>query len=62
MSFRGVFITVFLGTALLVAAFMVNTRRPRSEVSHPTAALVRATASAPSATGRRPRRSSTSSR
>ena len=28
MSFRGVFITVFLGTALLVAAFMINTRRP----------------------------------
>ena len=28
MSFRGVFITVFLGTALLVAAFMVNARRP----------------------------------
>ena len=43
MSFRGVFITVFLGTALLVAAFMVNARRPQSEVAHPTAALVRAT-------------------
>src|SRR3954447_9393081 len=43
MSFRGVFITVFLGTALIVAAFMVNGRRPRSEVMQPTAALVRAT-------------------
>jgi hydroxylamine dehydrogenase len=43
MSFRGVFITVFLGTALLVAAFMVNARRPEREVGHPTAALARAT-------------------
>ena len=43
MSFRGVFITVFLGTALLVAAFMVNARRPHPDVAHPTAALVRAT-------------------
>jgi hypothetical protein len=43
MAFRGVFITVFLGTVLLVAAFMLNARRPRSEVSQPTAALVRAT-------------------
>jgi hypothetical protein len=43
MSFRGVFITIFLGTALVVAAFMVNARRPRSDVTQPTAALVRAT-------------------
>jgi hypothetical protein len=43
MSFRGVFITVFLGTALVVAAFIVNAWRPRSEVTQPTAALVRAT-------------------
>jgi hypothetical protein len=43
MSFRGVFITVFLGTALIVAAFMINARRPRSDVAQPTAALVRAT-------------------
>ena len=43
MSFRGVFITVFLGTAMIVAAFMVNARRPASEVDQPTAALVRAT-------------------
>ena len=43
MSFRGVFITVFLGTALLVAAFMVNAKRPRIDVTQPTAAFVRAT-------------------
>lgn len=43
MSFRGVFIAVVLGTALVVAAFMINARRPPSEVAHPTAALVRAT-------------------
>jgi hypothetical protein len=43
MSFRGVFISVFLGTALLVAAFMINARRPRSDVSQPSAAFVRAT-------------------
>jgi len=43
MSFRGVFIAVFLGTALLVAAFMVNSRRPRVETVQPSAAFVRAT-------------------
>src|SRR5262245_23873269 len=43
MSFRGVFIAVFCGTALIVAAFMLNARRPRVEVVKPTAALIRAT-------------------
>jgi hypothetical protein len=43
MSFRGVFISVFLGTALVVAALVVNHRRPRSDVVQPTAAFVRAT-------------------
>ena len=43
MSFRGVFIAVFLGTALVVAAFLVNAKRPGSEVNQPTAALTRAT-------------------
>lgn len=43
MSFRGVFITVFLGTALIVAAFMINAGRPRSDVHYPSGALVRAT-------------------
>jgi hypothetical protein len=42
MSFRGVFLAIFLGTALVVAAFLINARRPRSEVARPTAALVRA--------------------
>ncbi len=42
MSFRGVFIAIFLGTALVVAAFLVNSRRPRVEFAQPTAALVRA--------------------
>jgi hypothetical protein len=43
MSFRGVFIAIVLGTALIVAAFMINARRPRSDLVQPTAALVRAT-------------------
>jgi hydroxylamine dehydrogenase len=43
MSFRGVFIAVFLGTALLVAAFMINARRPQTEIARPSADLVRAT-------------------
>src|SRR4051812_34752556 len=43
MSFRGVFIAVFLGTALIVAAFLINAQRPRVEVVQPVAALVRAT-------------------
>lgn len=43
MSFRGVFIAVFLGTALIVSAFMLHGQRPAADVSHPTAALVRAT-------------------
>jgi hypothetical protein len=32
MSFRGIFITIFLGTALIVAAFMINARKPRSDL------------------------------
>jgi len=42
MSFRGVFLAIFLGTALVVAAFLINAQRPRSEVARPSAALVRA--------------------
>ncbi|MDQ6893091.1 MAG: nitrate reductase [Acidobacteriota bacterium] len=42
MSFRSVFIAVFLGTAILVAAFLVSRARPREESSQPTGALVRA--------------------
>src|SRR5262249_21324837 len=43
MSFRGVFIAVFVGTALIVSAFMINARRPRSDVDQPSSAFVRAT-------------------
>lgn len=42
-SFKVVFLAVFLGTALVVAAILLNRRRPTSDTSHPTAALVRAT-------------------
>src|SRR5215469_15782872 len=43
MSFRGVFIAIFLGTALVLAAFMINSRRPRQDTSQPTAEFIRAT-------------------
>lgn len=42
MSFRPVFIAVVIGTALLVAAFMLNWYRPRFVTDQPTAALIRA--------------------
>jgi hydroxylamine dehydrogenase len=43
VSFKGVFIAVFLGTALVVAALLVNARRPAVERSQPTGALIAAT-------------------
>ncbi len=43
MRFRSVLIAVVLGTALVVAAFLVNRQRPAVERSQPTAALVEAT-------------------
>lgn len=43
MSFRWVFIAIFLGTALVVAALIINARRPRRETGQPSAALVEAT-------------------
>jgi hypothetical protein len=43
MTFRGVFVAVVLGTALVVSAFLVQERRPAREVGQPTADLVRAT-------------------
>jgi hydroxylamine dehydrogenase len=43
LSFKSVFIAVFLGTALIVAALIVNAARPRVETKQPSAALVRAT-------------------
>ena len=42
MTFRAVFIAITLATGLMVAAFLVNSRRPRVEVDQPSAALVRA--------------------
>ncbi|WP_165244393.1 ammonia-forming cytochrome c nitrite reductase subunit c552 [Paludisphaera soli] len=43
MSFRGLFIAVMLSTALIVSAFMLQSRRPRQEIARPTADLVKAT-------------------
>lgn len=43
MSFRGVFVAVFLGTALVVAAFLINRGRPAVDLAQPSAAFVRAT-------------------
>ena len=37
MSFRGVFIAVVLSTAMIVSAFMLQSRRPRIEVNRTTA-------------------------
>ncbi len=42
MSFRSIFVAVFLGTALVAAALVLNARRPALETAQPTAALVRA--------------------
>ena len=41
-AFRWVFIAVFLGTALVVAAWLLNAQRPKLERAQPTAALVTA--------------------
>ena len=43
MPFKSVFIAVFVGTALIVAALLVNARRPAVERNQPTAAMVSAT-------------------
>jgi hypothetical protein len=43
MTFRSVFIAVFLGTALVVAALLVNARRPAVERNQPNPQLVEAT-------------------
>jgi hypothetical protein len=42
MSFRGVFIALVIGTALLVGAFMINRYRPRSVTDQPSPQLIRA--------------------
>jgi hydroxylamine dehydrogenase len=43
VQFRSVFVAVFIGSALVVAAVLVNGRRPARETSHGSAALVKAT-------------------
>ena len=42
MSFRAVFIAITIATALIVSAYLVNSRRPRMVVEQPSAAFVRA--------------------
>jgi hydroxylamine dehydrogenase len=42
MPFRSLFMAVVIGTALVVAAFLVNARRPRVERDQPSPALVEA--------------------
>ena len=43
MSFRSVFIAIFIGTAMMLAALVVNTLRPAAELTGPTPEFVRAT-------------------
>src|SRR5437764_14141222 len=43
MSFRSVFVAVVIAFALVLAAFLINRARPRSETEQPRAELVRAT-------------------
>ena len=43
VSFRAIFIAVVIGTALIVAAFLVNQRRPAGERNQASGALVAAT-------------------
>jgi nitrate/TMAO reductase-like tetraheme cytochrome c subunit len=42
MSFRAVFIAITIATAMIVAAYLINSRRPRLVVEQPSAAFVRA--------------------
>jgi hydroxylamine dehydrogenase len=42
MSFRAVFIAIVIATALIVSAYLINARRPRTIVEQPSAAFVRA--------------------
>ena len=43
MTFRSVFVAVFLGVALILAAMLFNARRPAVETDQPGADFVRAT-------------------
>jgi hydroxylamine dehydrogenase len=42
MTFRAVFIAITIATALIVSAYLINSRRPRVVVEQPSAAFVRA--------------------
>ena len=42
MNFRSVFIAIVIATGLIVAAYLVNSKRPRIVVEQPNAAFVRA--------------------
>ena len=42
MTFRAVFIALVIATALIISAYLVNSRRPRVVVEQPSAAFVRA--------------------
>jgi hypothetical protein len=42
MPFKSVFIAVVLGTALVLAALLVNAHRPRTERDQPSRALIEA--------------------
>jgi len=42
MNFRAVFIAITIATALILAAYLINSRRPRVVVEQPSAAFVRA--------------------
>ena len=43
MSFKSIFISIFIGTSLILAAWILNIRRPSVETEQPTAEFVRAT-------------------
>ena len=43
MSFKSIFISVFLGTALIVTALIFNAKRPLTETDQPSPDFVRAT-------------------
>jgi len=43
MSFKSIFISIFIGTSLVLAALILNSRRPSVETSQPTPEFIRAT-------------------
>ena len=43
MTFKAVFVSIFIGTSLIVAALVINAKRPAGDTSGPTPELVRAT-------------------